>query len=120
MARIVVVDDNADIRQLLRDYLTIDGDGFDLVGEAPDGAAGIRIVEELRPDAVVLDWQMPVLEGPAAVSGMRAAVADLVIVMYSSRGSYAADEALAAGVDRYVDKQLGPAAVIEALRELLA
>lgn len=120
MARIVIVDDNADIRQLLRDYLTIDGDGLELVGDAVDGAAGIRLIEEVRPAAVILDWQMPVLEGPAAVSGMRAAVPDLKIVMYSSRGSDGADEALAAGVDRYVEKQEGPRVVINALRELLA
>ncbi len=120
LARIVIVDDNADIRQLLRDYLSIDGEGLELVGEATNGAEGIRVVEELRPAAVILDWQMPVLEGPAAVPGMRAAVPDLVIVMYSSRGSYAQDEALAAGIDRYIDKGSGPAAVIATLRELLA
>lgn len=120
MARIVLVDDNADIRQLLRDYLSLEGDDFEIVGEADDGAEGIRVVEEVRPDAVVLDWQMPILEGPAAVPDMRAAVPGLVVVMYSSRGSYATDEALAAGVDRYVGKEAGPAAVITALRELLA
>lgn len=120
VARIVLVDDNADIRQLVRDYMSLDGHELEVVGEAADGAAGIRVVDEVRPDAVVLDWQMPVLEGPAAVPGMREAVPDLKVVMFSSRGSYAVEEALAAGVDRYIDKELGPSAVLNALRELLA
>ena len=115
MARLVIVDDIDGIRALLRDYLSIAAPDVEVVGEATNGAEAIDLVGALQPDAVILDWQMPVLDGLGAAPGLRAVAPDAVIVMYSSRGSYGAGDALAAGVDAYVGKEEGPSRVVEEL-----
>lgn len=118
---ILIVDDLPDMRQLLRDFIAIEGheDEFEIVGEGSDGREGVSLVEELRPDVVVLDWQMPRLDGLAAAPMMRAIVPNLVIVMFSSRGSHGAEEALAAGIDSYVGKESGPGTVVAEIRRLI-
>ena len=59
--RAVVVDDTADLRELMR--LALTRGGFEVVGEAGDGRAGIETVREQRPDLVLLDLSMPVMDG---------------------------------------------------------
>jgi DNA-binding NarL/FixJ family response regulator len=76
--RVLVVDDEAIIRRGLR--LIVDGsDGMEVVGEAVDGVDGVRLTKELRPDVVLLDVRMPVMDGLAALgpivdTGARAVV----------------------------------------------
>jgi DNA-binding NarL/FixJ family response regulator len=60
--RILIVDDNAEVRQELRTLLPLAGD-LEVVGEAADGAEAIRLAEALQPHVVLLDLQMPVLDG---------------------------------------------------------
>jgi response regulator NasT len=62
--RVVVAEDEALIRMDLVEMLG--EQGYDVVGEAGDGARAVELVEELRPDLVILDVQMPVLDGIAA------------------------------------------------------
>ena len=63
--RILIVDDNAEVRQELRTLLPLAGD-LEVVGEAADGAEAVRLAEALRPEVILLDLQMPVLDGFAA------------------------------------------------------
>lgn len=63
--RVAVVDDESDVRVLLR--LSVDPDQFQIVAEAGTGADAIKVVQEQRPDAVVLDLNMPVLDGVEAL-----------------------------------------------------
>lgn len=63
--RIAVVDDESDVRVLLR--LSLDSDRFQVVAEAGTGLDAIKVVDEQRPDAVVLDLNMPVLDGVEAL-----------------------------------------------------
>ena len=63
--RVAVVDDESDVRVLLR--LSLDPDQFQIVAEAGTGIDAIKVVEEQRPDAVVLDLNMPVLDGVEAL-----------------------------------------------------
>jgi DNA-binding NarL/FixJ family response regulator len=60
--RILIVDDNLQVRQELRTLLPLAGD-LEVVGEAADGAEAIRLAEALQPHVILLDLQMPVLDG---------------------------------------------------------
>jgi DNA-binding NarL/FixJ family response regulator len=60
-SRILIADDCSTIRRTVRNLL--EREGFDVVGEAADGAEAVRLAEELSPDVIVLDLSMPVLDG---------------------------------------------------------
>jgi DNA-binding NarL/FixJ family response regulator len=63
--RILIVDDSSQVRQELRTLLPLAGD-LEVVGEAADGLEAVRLAEVLRPHTILLDLQMPVLDGYAA------------------------------------------------------
>jgi CheY-like chemotaxis protein len=63
-ARVVVIDDFTDVRYLLR--VALGRGGMNVVGGAGDGRAGIEVVREHRPDVVLLDLAMPVMDGVEA------------------------------------------------------
>ena len=65
--RILVVDDNATIRALVREFIEA-RPGFEICGEATDGAEGVQKGRELRPDLIVLDFLMPRINGLQAAS----------------------------------------------------
>ena len=64
--RVVLADDHAEFREGLKEMLMIDG-GIEVVGEAKNGARAVALVGEVRPDVVVLDLVMPVMEGTEAL-----------------------------------------------------
>lgn len=64
--RVVIAEDEALIRLDLKEML--EEEGYRVVGEAGDGAAAVRLVEEHRPDLVILDVKMPILDGISAPS----------------------------------------------------
>lgn len=74
---VVIVDDHARFRRSARKLLELEG--FDVVGEAGDGAAGIDTVERLRPDVVLLDVALPDTSGLELVPAMRA-ISEVVLV----------------------------------------
>jgi two-component system nitrate/nitrite response regulator NarL len=63
---VVLVDDDADFRSVIRRYLERDGE-FRVVGEAADGAAGVEVAAVLHPDVVLLDLEMPRMDGLEAL-----------------------------------------------------
>ena len=67
--RVVIVDDTYDLRELLR--LALTRGGMEVVGEAGDGLAGIEAVRLERPDVVLLDLSMPVMDGLEALPSIR-------------------------------------------------
>jgi CheY-like chemotaxis protein len=67
--RILVVDDDEVFRSMLVEAL--EDEGFDVVGAATDGVAGVELTQSLRPDAVMLDVRMPGLDGLAAARQIR-------------------------------------------------
>lgn len=81
--RILIVDDHAPFRSIARQVLT--ANGFLVVGEAADGAEAIRACGELRPDLVLLDVQLPVLDGFAVATVLTSRIDPPAVVLVSSR-----------------------------------
>lgn len=69
MIRVLVVDDHPVVRSGLAGMLTVEGD-LEVVGEAADGQEAVSLAAELRPDVVLMDLRMPVLDGVAATAGI--------------------------------------------------
>jgi DNA-binding NarL/FixJ family response regulator len=81
--RVVLVDDSPDVRRLLATRLQLEG-GFDVVGEAADGAEAIVLVTRHQPDLIVLDAMMPVLTGLDALPSLVMGSPDSKVVVYSA------------------------------------
>src|SRR5687767_10250760 len=80
--RVLVVDDRPEIRLLVRTRLRM-LDDIDVVGEASNGEEGLILVSALAPDAVVLDLEMPVMRGDAAIPLMRELAPGMRILLYT-------------------------------------
>jgi PAS domain S-box-containing protein len=104
--RILIAEDNSDVRFLLRAQLEVVG-SCDVVGEAEDGAEAVRLAEALQPDVVLLDLSMPRMDGLQALPLIRdKAPGTRVIVMSGFAEKQMKETALAAGAVRYVEKGL--------------
>ena len=124
-ARILIVDDSAVMRSLLRSVVIADP-ALEVAGTAADGQSALGILDSLRPDLVVLDVEMPVMDGLATLRQLRARGHTMPVVVCSSltqRGARVTIEALAGGASDYVAKPAGQdgreAAFHELSRELL-
>ncbi|WP_448639216.1 response regulator [Geodermatophilus sp. URMC 63] len=81
--RVLIVDDHAPFRSLARRLLV--AEGFRVVGEAADGAGALAAVRELTPDVVLLDVQLPDLDGFAVAEALARGQPAVVVVLVSSR-----------------------------------
>ncbi len=117
--RILVVEDTEDNRRIVRDLLT--SVGYELI-EAADGAEGVALAQREKPDLILMDIQLPVLDGYEATRRIRA-TPDLAAVPIIAVTSYAlsGDEAKtrAAGCDGYVAKPFSPRQLLAKIREFL-
>ena len=117
--RVVVAEDESlirlDIVETLRD------NGFDVVGEAGDGEEAVRLVEELRPDLVVMDVKMPKLDGISAAEQINASgnIAPVVLLTAFSQRELV-ERAAEAGALAYVVKPFTPNDLLPAIEIALA
>jgi two-component system chemotaxis response regulator CheB len=103
--RVLVVDDSALMRKLIPQILARDG-GIEVVGTAMDGAFGLKKVEELKPDVVTLDLEMPRMDGMEMLRQItrRSKVPVIIVSALSTEGAMATFKALAFGAIDFVAK----------------
>ncbi len=118
--RILVVEDTEDNRQILRDLLT--NSGFELI-EAVDGESGVALAASQRPDLILMDMQLPLIDGYEATRRIKAnpsmkATPIIAVTSYALSGDEA--KARAAGCDGYIAKPFSPRQLLAKVRELLS
>ncbi len=118
--RILVVEDQEDNRQILRDLLT--SAGFEVI-EAADGETGLAAAAVHRPDLILMDIQLPGLDGYEATRRLKAdavlhTIPIIVVTSYALDGD--PDKARAAGCDAYISKPYSPRQLLAKVREHLA
>ena len=117
---LLIVDDDPDIRMLVRLWLADAPEEIEILGEASSAREAIDLVRDLRPDVVLLDVRMPAVDGFEAAEQIREVRADQQLILYSG----AVDErlrrrALAAGFAECISKDdyaRLPRAIVEAAR----
>ena len=118
MIRVAVVDDQALVRTGLRTLIDSEDD-LELVGEAADGRAGLQLVRAIRPDVVLCDIRMPVLDGLALlaeVGGDRDLDGVRVVMLTTFELDEYVFEALRSGASGFLLKDAEPAALLDAIR----
>lgn len=118
MATVLVVDDAAFMRMMLKDILT--KWGYDVVGEAADGNEAVAKYNELKPDLVTLDITMPNKDGLQALKEIRANDPNATCIMCSAMGQQAmVIDAIQAGAKDFVVKPFQPDRVLESIHKVL-
>lgn len=119
MTSVALVDDQALVRDGLR--LILELAGIDVVGEAPDGVDGVRLVEERRPDVVLMDLRMPRVDGIVATRRLRARARPPEVIVLTT---FDTDEnilhALRAGASGFLLKDTSPPQIVEAVTRVAA
>jgi DNA-binding NarL/FixJ family response regulator len=114
--RILVVDDLARVREGLRTVLELEED-LEVVGEAADGFEAVQLAERLSPDIVLMDLEMPGLDGFEATWQIKHRdLARGVVVLTIHSDIHSRQRAAGMGADVFVEKGTPPEELIEAIR----
>ncbi|MFI0943433.1 response regulator [Streptomyces sp. NPDC021020] len=122
MIRVVLADDQMLVRAGFRALLDAQAD-IEVVGEAADGREALHVVRELRPDAVLMDIRMPLMDGLAATRDITgdAALADVkVVVLTTFELDEYVFEAIRSGASGFLVKDTEPAELLRAVRAVVA
>jgi len=115
---ILVVDDAAFMRMMIKDILT--KNGFEVVGEAENGGKAIERYKELKPELVIMDITMPEVDGIQAVKEIKKIDGSAKVIMCSAMGQQAmVIEAIQAGAKDFIVKPFQADRVIEAVKKVL-
>jgi two-component system chemotaxis response regulator CheY len=119
---VLVVDDNAFMRKMVRSLLT--NIGVKKVYEACDGIAGLELIRAVSPDVVILDWEMPLLNGPEFVRIVRSPgvfpLPDIPIIMLTAHGERRRIvEAVRIGVNEFLCKPVSAKALTDRFISIL-
>ena len=113
---ILICDDAAFMRMMLKDILV--KEGYDVVGEAVNGADGVDKYNSLKPDLVTMDITMPEMDGIAALKAIKASDPAAKVVMCSAMGQQAmVVESIQAGARDFIVKPFQKDRVIEAIKK---
>lgn len=116
--RVLLVDDHRLVREGLR--RTLEDAGFEVVGEADNGADGVEMAERLRPHVVLMDVSMPVVDGITATRRMRSRAPDAhVVVLTMHADSDLVEKARSAGAAGYLLKDASGDEVVTAIRRAI-
>jgi two-component system chemotaxis response regulator CheY len=117
--RILVVDDAAFMRMMIKNILT--KYGYEVVGEAENGAVAVQMYKELNPDLVTMDITMPEMDGIECVKAILAIDPQANIVMVSAMGQQAmVMEAIQAGAKDFIVKPFQQERILQAIERALA
>lgn len=114
--KVLVVDDAAFMRMMIKDILS--KNGFEVVGEAENGAKAVEKFQELRPDLTTMDITMPEMDGISAVKQIKKIDPNAKVIMCSAMGQQAmVIEAIQSGARDFIVKPFQPDRVLEAIRK---
>jgi two-component system chemotaxis response regulator CheY len=117
-ANILIVDDAAFMRMMVKDILT--KNGFTVIGEAENGAVAVEKYMELTPDLVIMDITMPEMDGLQAVREIKKRDAKARVVMCSAMGQQAmVIDAIQSGAKDFIVKPFQADRVVEAVTKAL-
>jgi len=114
--RVLIVDDVERVREDLRTFLTLTGD-IEIVGEAGNGLEAIRLVETLCPQVVLMDLEMPIMDGYEAARRIKANHPSSRVIALSIHGNEAEQQrAFQTGADDFIVKGAPLESLMEAIR----
>lgn len=118
MANILIIDDSRTSRKILRGIL--EDAGHTVIGEAKDGASGVLLYSELKPDLTTMDITMPQMDGIEALTKIRENDPDALIVMVTAAGQKNKMlEALKAGAAEFLSKPYQPEQILDIIKKVL-
>lgn len=118
MAKVLIVDDAAFMRMMLKDILV--KNGYEIAGEATNGIKAIEIYKVEKPDLVTMDITMPDMDGIQAVKEIKAIDPNAKIIMCSAMGQQAmVMDSIKSGAKDFIVKPFQPERVLEAVKKVL-
>ncbi len=118
MKRVLIVDDAAFMRMMIKDILQ--KNGFEVVGEASNGVEAVNLYKKERPDVVTMDITMPDMDGIEAVKEIRAFDENAKIIMCSAMGQQSmVMDAIKSGAKDFIVKPFQADRVLEAIRKVI-
>ena len=117
MSKVLIVDDAAFMRISIKNMLT--KNGYEIVGEAENGAIGVQMYKELHPDIVTMDITMPEMSGLDALKEIVKADPQAKVVMVSAMGQEAmVREAIVSGAKGFIVKPFKEEGILAAIKKL--
>lgn len=116
MAKVLIVDDAAFMRMMIKDIL--EKNGFEVIGEASNGAKAVELYKKERPDVVTMDITMPDMDGIEAVKAIKEFDSTAKVIMCSAMGQQTmVMDAIKAGAKDFIVKPFQSDRVLEAIRK---
>ncbi|WP_291572642.1 response regulator [Clostridium sp. UBA4548] len=118
MAKVLIVDDATFMRMMIKDIL--EKNGFEVVGEAGDGAKAVEMYKAEKPDVVTMDITMPEMDGIEAVKAIREFDPAAKVIMCSAMGQQSmVMDAIRAGAKDFIVKPFQADRVLEAIKKVI-
>ena len=118
MAKVMICDDAAFMRMMIKDILT--KNGYNVVGEAENGIKAVEKYNETKPDLVLMDITMPEMDGIQALKKIKEADAGALVIMCSAMGQQAmVIESIQSGAKDFIVKPFQADRVLEAVKKVV-